>query len=145
MIISFKVAKETDVKQIIDLCNECFSENTSYDYALRVYNETKNDPNNIYIIGTIDDKIIAHAKITIIKTMYEDMNTYAILNHVCVKKEYRRLHIATKMLDVITKICTDRGVKTLELWSKNIRTAAHSCYKNYGFQLDDAGFFSKKI
>jgi len=145
MTVSFKIATEEDLKGIIELCNECFSENTSYEYALKVYNETKTDPNNIYIIGLIDNKIIAHCKISIIRTIYENMNTYAILNHVCVKEEYRRHHIATKMLDLVTKICLDKGVKTLELWSKNVRTAAHSCYKNYGFQLDDAGFFSKRI
>lgn len=72
------------------------------------------------------------------------MNTYAILNHVCVKEEYRRHQIATKMLDEVSKICKEKGVKTLELWSNNVRVPAHGCYKKYGFHLDDAGFFSKK-
>lgn len=62
-----------------------------------------NDPNHIYLIGLDNNKIIAHSKITIIPTMYEKMNTYSILNHVCVKPEYRRHNIATKMLDEITK------------------------------------------
>ena len=115
------------------------------EYASKVYEETKNDPNNIYIVGVIDGKIIAHTKISIIKTIYEDMNTYAILNHVCVKEEYRRHQIATKMLDVVTQICLQKCVKKLELWSKNVRVAAHACYKKYGFHLDDAGFFSKEI
>jgi len=145
MTVSFRVANEQDLKGIIDLCNDCFTENTSYEYATKVYNETKNDPNSIYLIGEIDGQIIAHTKISIIRTIYEDMNTYAILNHVCVKPEYRRHQIATKMLDVVTQICLQKGVKTLELWSKNVRVAAHACYKKYGFHLDDAGFFSKKI
>ena len=103
------------------------------------------NPNDIYLIGVVDDKIIAHSKITIIETMYQNMNVYAILNHVCVKEEYRRHNIATKMLEEIEKICLDRGCKTMELWSNNVRVPAHACYKNYGFHLDDAGFFSKKI
>ena len=44
MMVSFRIAKEEDLKGIIDLCNECFFENTSYEYATKVYEETKNDP-----------------------------------------------------------------------------------------------------
>ena len=145
MKIEFRVATIDDVENIIDLCNECFNENTSIEYAKKIFNETKNNPNDIYLIGSVDGNVIAHAKITIIKTMYEDMNTYSILNHVCVKPEYRRHKIATKMLEVIEKICKEKGCKKMELWSNNVRKAAHACYKNYGFGLDEAGFFSKEI
>lgn len=145
MEVEFRLATEKDLKGIIDLCNECFQEETSMEYATRIFEETKDNPNDLYLIGLVDGKIIAHSKITIIKTIYEDMNIYAILNHVCVKPEYRRHQIATKMLDEITRLCRERGVKTMELWSKNIRVPAHACYKNYGFTLDDAGFFSKAV
>jgi len=145
MKVEFKIAKEEDVKGIIELCNECFFEETSLEYAMHMFKKSENNPNDIYLIGVVDDKIIAHSKITIIETMYQNMNVYAILNHVCVKEEYRRHNIATKMLEEIEKICLDRGCKTMELWSNNVRVPAHACYKNYGFHLDDAGFFSKKI
>lgn len=141
----FKTADEKDVEGIIELCNECFFEDTDVEFARKVFNETKDSENDIYLIGTIDNQIIAHAKITIIKTMYKEMATYSILNHVCVKPEYRRHNIATEMLKEIEKICTDKGCNKMELWSNNVRTAAHACYKKYGFNLDEAGFFSKRI
>lgn len=145
MDVKFHLATDDDLKGIIDLCNECFLENTSMEYATKMFEESKNDPNSLYLVGVVEGKIIAHTKITIIKTIYEKMNVYAILNHVCVKPDYRRHKIATKMLDYITDLCIERGVKTIELWSNNVRVPAHACYKNYGFTLDDAGFFSKKI
>lgn len=145
MEVKFKIATIDDVKDIVNLCNECFDENTSIEYALKSFLETENDSNQIYINGYVDDKIVAHLKITIIPTMYEDMNRYAILNHVCVKPEYRRHNIATDMLDVATKICKDKGCKNIELWSKNFRVPAHECYKKYGFVVEDAKFFSKNI
>ncbi len=143
--MKFNLATKEDIPGIIELTNECFEENSSLEYACKVFEETKNDPNNIYIVGKIDDKIVAHAKATVIITMYEEMNTFAILNHVCVKNEYRRHNIATKMLDEITKICLEKNVKELKLWSNFFRKAAHACYKRYGFVMDDAGFFSKVI
>lgn len=144
MDVTFRIATEKDIKPIVELCNECFFENTDPDKALQIFKET-NDTNNIYLVGEAEGKIIAHSKITIIPTIYERMGTYSILNHVCVKPEYRRHKIATLMLDEITKICIDKNCKVMELWSNNVRKAAHACYKNYGFTLDDAGFFSKEI
>jgi len=145
MEISFKVATINDVEGIIELCNECFLENTSIEFAKKVFNDTKDDPNQIYLVGELDGKIVAHTKITIIPTMYEKMNTYSIINHVCVKPEYRRHNIATKMLDEVTKICKEKNCKVIELWSNNFRVPAHECYKKYGFIVNDAKFFSKEI
>ena len=145
LTVIFEIAQADNVEEIIELCNLCFMEETNMDYAKRIFAETKNDPNQIYLIGRVDGKAVSHAKITVIPTIYEKMNTYAILNHVCVHPDYRRHGIATKMLDEITKICLEKGCKTMELWSNNVRTAAHACYHHYGFHLDEAGFFSKQI
>lgn len=145
MEVKFRKATENDIEAIIALCNECFEENTSLDYAKRVYKETKNDNNQIYIVGEVDNKIVAHSKITIIPTIYEKMNTYSILNHICVKPEYRRHNIATKMLEVCERISKEKKCVAMELWSMNFRNAAHECYKHYGFIANDATFFSKDI
>lgn len=145
MDVKFRIATENDLEAIINLCNECFSENTDIEYAKRIFEETKENPNDIYVVGEVNGIIVAHTKITIIKTIYNPMGIYAILNHVCVKPDYRRHGIATKMLDYITDICKKHDCNKIELWSKNVRTAAHACYYNYGFELDDAGFFSKEI
>ncbi len=143
--LTFRLAKLEDINQIINLCNECFNENTNIEYAINQFKESANDKNQIYLVGCIKDEIIAHAKITIIPTIYKPMATYAILNHVCVKPELRRKNIATKMLDEIVKICKENNCVCLELWSKNFRKAAHKCYKHYGFKVEDAKFFAKEL
>ncbi len=145
MEIIFKALELEDLQSTIDLCNLCFDEVTDYDYAKKVFLETRNDSNNIYINGIVEGKVIAHAKLTVIKTMYKPMATYGILNHVCVHPDYRRHHLATHLLDVIFKVAKDNNCEVIELWSKNFRKAAHGCYKKYGFKLEDAGFFSKEV
>lgn len=145
MNIEFRIAKLEDVEEIIDLCNECFNESTSYSFAKQSFEKTLNDENQIYINGYVNGLLVSHVKVTIIPTMYEGMETYAILNHVCVKPEYRRHDIATHMLDYVKQIAKERNCIALELWSKNFRQAAHACYKNYGFEVVDAKFFSKSI
>lgn len=143
--IIFRQAVLEDVEKIITLCDECFDEKTNLEYARKVFEETMYDKNQIYIIGEIDGQIVAHMKITIIPTIYEQMNTYAILNHVCVKPEFRRHRIATHLLDYAKEVCKSRNAIAMELWSKNFREAAHACYKDYGFIVEDAKFFSKDI
>lgn len=145
MEITFRKARLEDVEGLIGLCNECFNEETSVEYAMDLFKKTEADPNNIYLIGILEGEIIAHTKLTIIRTIFENMNTYAILNHVCVKPEYRRHNLATRMLEIVEQICIDQGCKTLKLWSNNVRVPAHKCYKKFGFVLQEAGFFEKQI
>ena len=66
MDIKFKIATQDDVGKIVDLCNECFDETTSLDYALKVFKQTENDANQIYLIGEVDGQVVAHSQITII-------------------------------------------------------------------------------
>ncbi len=143
--VIFRQANIEDVEGIIDLCNESFGDNTNYEYAKNVFKNTMTDKNQIYLIGIMDEKIIAHTKITIIPTMFNGMDTYAIVNHVCVKPEYRRHNVATKMLDKVAEICKEHNAHSIKLWSMNFREAAHACYKHYGFKVDDAAFFTKNL
>lgn len=145
MKVEFKIANETHVEEIINLCNECFGEETSVDKAKKIFDENKNDKNSIYLIGVVDDKIVAHTRIAIIPTIFKGMESFAILNHVCVSPEYRKHKIATKMLAEIERICKERECISLKLWSGNQREAAHACYKKYGFVPINATFFEKRI
>lgn len=145
MEIEFRVADRSDIPDIIALTNECFDENTPLEYALQVWDQNVNDDKQIYVNGYVNGELVAHAKIAIIPTIYENMNTFAILNHVCVKPSARRHHLGTKLLDAVFEICRARNVKVVELWSKNFRQPAHAMYKKYGFEVVDAKFFSKDV
>lgn len=145
MDIKFRIATGKDVPDIVNLCNECFNESTDISKAKKIFARTRFDKNQIYLVGELDGKIVAHTKITIIPTIYDEMSTYAIINHVCVKPDYRRLHIGTKLLDEIFRICKKHKCKDVKLWSKNFRIAAHAMYQKYGFNIIDAKFFEKNI
>ncbi|MGE5456707.1 MAG: GNAT family N-acetyltransferase [Ignavibacteriales bacterium] len=145
MKVEFRIATESDIEGIIQLCNECFNEKTSLEYAKKMFDKNKNDENTIQIIGVLDNNIIAYVRLAIVPTMFEDMNTYAIINHFCVKDEYRRKNIATSLLKEVNKICLSKGIKSLKLWSKNFRIPAHSCYKKFGFETIDAAFFEREV
>ncbi len=73
----------------------------------------------IYLIGIMDDKIAAHTRIAIVKTMFDGMDTFAILNHVSVKPDYRHHHIATHMLDAIKQSVSKRLLLRLNFGVRN--------------------------
>ena len=145
MNIEFRKASIEDIPELIKLCNECFNENTTVKNALKVFLENSDDKNQIYLIGLIDNEIVAHLKINIIPTIYENMGTYAILNHVCVKKEYRRNHIGTKLLEKSFEIAKSHDCKCVELWAKNERVGAKEFYNNSHFEVMDAKFFIRNL
>ena len=144
MNVNFKIATVSDVRGIVDLCNECFEEDTKYEEAIELFQEYS-DRNQIYVVGELDGKVIAHTRIAVVPTIFKDMNTFAILNHVCVKPEYRKHHIATKMLEVVQSVCKNHNCTAMKLWSRNFRIPAHTCYKKFGFIPDDSTFFSIEI
>lgn len=145
MEVTFRIATGNDLEDIIALTNECFDENTPLAYAEEVWRQTEHDPNTIYLNGYLDGRLVAHLRIAIVPTIYEEMGTFAILNHVCVKPAERRHHLGTQLLDAAFAICQERGCKAVELWSKNFRQPAHAMYQKYGFAVVDAKFFSKEI
>ena len=145
MEVTFRIATSDDIEDIIALTNECFDENTPVAYAKEIWQTTANDPNTVYLNGYMGDQLVAHMRIAIIPTIYEEMGTFAILNHVCVKPTVRRQHLGTKLLDAAFAICKEHGCKAVELWSKNFREPAHAMYKKYGFEVVDAKFFSKEL
>ena len=145
MEVKFRIANIDDIEGIVNLCNECFLENTSIEYAKEIFKKYESDENQIYVIGEHDGKIIAHTKITVIPTMFENMKTYSILNHVCVKEEYRRHHIGMRLMEECERISKSKGCDLMQLWSNNYRLPAQRLYRKYGFIPKDAQFFSKVI
>lgn len=145
MEVTFRTATRDDLPDVVALINQCFDEQNTVEYAVSEWERSGDDPHQIYINGYLDGELVAHLKITIIPTIYDDMATYAMLNHVCVRPDVRRHHLGTKLLDEAFVACRDAGATKVVLWSKNFREAAHAMYKKYGFEVVDAKFFERKI
>ena len=145
MDVNFKLADYEDIEALVQLCNEVFLEDTKVEDAKKNFFYTQHNDNVFYLVGYVDDVLVAHAMITFVPTIFAQFGMYAILNHVCVSEKYRRHNIAMKMLDKIEQLCLEKGCSTIKLWSRNFRAPAHVCYQKFGFQKVDAQFFSKKI
>ncbi len=70
MAVVFRKVESKDIEEIVNLCNEIFEEKNSLKYAQEMFEKTKDDPNQIYVVGVYNHKIIAHAKATVIPTIF---------------------------------------------------------------------------
>lgn len=145
MEVKFREAVFGDIPNLIELCNECFGENTNLDRAQQLFLKTIGDDTQIYLVGECNGEIVAHSKITIVYTMYEKTDVFSLLSHVCVKESYRSLGIATKLLEECERISKIKECTEIRLWSSNFRKVAHTCYKKCGYIEADAHCFYKKI
>lgn len=141
----FRIASTRDVRGIVELCNTVFEENTLPERAEQIFRQTALDKNQIHIVGDLNGEIVAYAKVTIVPTLSEDLGSYAVLNHVCVRPDIRRGGVGTRLLDACFAVAEHSGCKSMKLWSKNFRKAAHGLYKKYGFKVLGAKFFEKEI
>ena len=81
---------------------------------------------NIYMVAEINGCIIAYCTII---TSYET----ADLCNIAVKEEYRRCHIAEKLLEKCVITCKARGVTRILLEARESNTPALNFYKKMGF------------
>lgn len=171
METEYRIMTGNDLEEVVALCNECFEEETPVEYARKVWEanaativgagvsadraevgadgagatDVASRAAQIYVVGVQNGMIVAHALVNVIPTVYAEMGSYAILNHVCVKPDARRGGIGTGLLDYCFALARERGCKKVELWSKNFRVAAHGLYHKYGFEVLDAKFFEKEV
>ena len=141
----FRPVTIDDIPALVGLTNECFSENTSIEKAEQLFRAQVDDQDSIYLAGFLENQLVAFARIAIVRTPFDGMGTYAILNHVCVKPEFRRHHLGTALLSTAEDLCRDSGCSSIKLWSKNFRVPAHALYQKFGFHIINAKFFEKEL
>lgn len=81
---------------------------------------------NIYMAAEDNGKVIAYCAIT---ALYET----ADLCNIAVKEEYRRCHIAEKLLEKCVITCKARGVTRILLEARESNAPAVNLYKKMGF------------
>ncbi|MDE6617227.1 MAG: ribosomal protein S18-alanine N-acetyltransferase [Lachnospiraceae bacterium] len=90
------------------------------------YKKMCTDEENIYMAAEDNGTVIAYCAIT---ALYET----ADLCNIAVKEEYRRCHIAEKLLEKCVMSCEDKGVSRILLEARESNAPAICFYKKMGF------------
>lgn len=123
--ISVRRAEERDVKEIAFLETVCFSDPWSVE---SVYHDVVENRLAFYVVAESENKVIGYAGV------WNILDEGHITN-VAVSPDYRRMHAATLMLDLLIEVTENAGIKrhTLEVRAGN--EGAIALYQKHGFKV----------
>ncbi len=122
MDIKFRKMLPEDVYVVSGMEKQMFGTCTNAE----LYKRMCMDEKNIYMAAADNGKVIAYCTIT---ALYET----ADLCNIAVKEDYRRCHIAEKLLEKCVITCKARGVTRILLEARESNTPALNFYKKMGF------------
>lgn len=137
MKVLIRKIKHSDYIEIINLYNEAFEKNI-------MYHDIDVGKNEDIIVAEIESGVVGTLTIDYLMDRMQGKN-YAIINNVCVKKEFLKTGIGTKLMENAIKLCQERGCSYIKLTSNTSREAAHALYKKLGFKIIDTCVFKKEL
>ena len=112
-----------DIESVFEIEKSIFS----IPWSKKSFESTISSKDTIYIVATIDEKIVGYLGIYILCDQSD-------ISNVCVHKYYRRMHIAEAMLSYIFDRAKSNNVKEITLEVRESNVAAISLYEKMGFK-----------
>ena len=98
------------------------------------------DPNNLLVVGEIDDAPVATAQITFIPNLTQQGGMRAVVEGVRVSSNARSQGIGEKLMAYMTALARERGCVSVQLTTSKARVDAHRFYDRIGFAHSHLGF-----
>lgn len=131
-----------DLKQLQQILNNVFNYNTSYEKMRDLYKTTK-DNKDIHILGYyINDNLVGTLTLNI---LILPSGKEATIWNLAIKEEYRRLGIATKLMNKAEEIAKQEDITRIWLFSGFHRKCAHELYRKLGYDENRDKAFVKQI
>lgn len=112
-----------DIESVFEIEKSIFS----IPWSKKSFESSISSKDTIYIVTTIDEKIVGYLGIYILGDQSD-------ISNVCVHKDYRRMHIAEVMLSYIFDRAKSNNVKEITLEVRESNVAAISLYEKMGFK-----------
>ena len=134
--------KEKDLEQLQQILKNVFNNNISYEKMQNLYKKSKNNK-DIYILGYyINDNLVGTVTLNILTL---PSRKEATIWDLAVKEDYRRLGIATKLMNKAEEIAKKEQIKRIWLFSGFHRKHAHELYIKMGYDENRDKAFVKNI
>lgn len=133
MVVKVRRYKRCDFNQVNKILNESFD-----------VSKVDKRSRNIELVACLSDKVVGYL---VVNKLYDSVRSinYFHINYVCVDSNYRKLGIATKLLEEVFRLAKTKKISYIELTSNKKRTIAHKLYLNNGFTIRDTNVFRKEI
>jgi ribosomal protein S18 acetylase RimI-like enzyme len=133
MKVQFESLTENDLEETYNLCRNVFGEFDSLENIKKTYDLCKDDPHYYFIVGKVDNKIVAYTTMIIFYDIFDGPYPIATLWYVCVDENYRRQGIATQMFEEIERIANENHCEIMYFTSQSDNYSAHKFYRSVGY------------
>ena len=136
------IIEEKDLEQLQQILKDVFNNTISYEKMENLYKISKENK-DIYILGYyIDDNLVGTVTLNIL-TLPSGKD--ATIWDLAIKEDYRRLGIATKLMNKAEEITKQEDIKRIWLFSGFHRKCAHELYRKLGYDENRDKAFVKEI
>lgn len=136
------IIEERDLKQFQQILKDVFNNTISYEKMQNLYKISKENK-DIYILGYyIDDNLVGTVTLNIL-TLPSGKD--ATIWDLAIQEDYRRLGIATKLMNKAEEIAKQEDIKRIWLFSGFHRKCAHELYRKLGYDENRDKAFVKEI
>lgn len=136
------IIEERDLEQLQQILKNVFNNSISYEKMQNFYKISQKNK-DIYILGYyINDNLVGTVTLNIL-TLPSGKD--ATIWDLAIKEEYRRLGIATKLMNKAEEIAKEENITRIWLFSGFHRKGAHELYKKLGYDENRDKAFVKQI
>lgn len=134
--------EEKDLEQLQQILKSVFNNNIRYEEMKSLYKKSQNNE-GIHILGYyINDNLVGTVTLNIL-TLPSGKD--ATIWDLAIREEYRRLGIATKLMNKAEEIAKQEDISRIWLFSGFHRKCAHELYRKLGYDENRDKAFVKEI
>ncbi len=134
--------EEQDLEQLQQILESVFNNNISYEKVQNLYKRSKTNK-DIYILGYyINDDLVGTVTLNILTL---PSGKEATIWDLAIMEKYRRLGIATKLMNKAEEIAKQEDITRIWLFSGSHRKNAHELYRKLGYDENRDKAFVKQI
>ena len=141
MDIVIKDLEYQEIDEVYSLTKEVFNESYNLADIKDLYNKIHNDTKTYrFLVAKAGDKIVGYTSCSMSYNLFDGNQPFMTLWWVCTHKDYRRMKIATKLLQKAEEIAKENNCNMICFFSEDFRSDAHAFYIKNGYKMDSKGF-----
>ena len=145
--MEFRRLTLSDLESLLELYKQLDADDNerSAEQSKKVWKEIEADA-NIQYFGAVDDgRVVSTCYAVYIPNLTRNNRGICFIENVVTDKEYRRLGLASRVLDMAIAFAKDCHCYKVIIQSGRGRTEAHQFYKNKGFNGESKKAFDMRL
>ena len=133
----FDNLKEEELEEVAQLYDVEKPMNTNRAKMKQTFSQIKDNPDYKMIVAKYNNVIVGFAMAFIHRDIFEENNPFITIWSVRVRKEYRRLKIATRLFEYIEELAKSMNCEFICLLADKNDVGANEFYKSLHYECDN--------